>query len=58
MTDQNYLKQLRVPSNDNPLRILTSACLIGTMCGYDGSSYGNYPAVLKLLNFDNVELIK
>jgi uncharacterized protein YbbK (DUF523 family) len=28
------------------------------MCGYDGSDYGKYPSVLKLLNYDNVKLTR
>jgi len=41
----------------NPLRILTSACLTGVTCGYDGSAYGDYPAVLKLKTYQNVRLV-
>ena len=58
MTDRAYLKALRTPTSANPLRILTSACLTGTLCGYDGSANGKYPSVLKLLNYDNVRLIR
>ena len=42
----------------NPLRILVSACLIGVTCGYDGTAYGEYPGVLKLLTYDNVKLLR
>ena len=58
MTDINYLKSLRVPTKENPLRVLVSSCLTGVLCGYDGSANGEYPSVLKLLNYDTVRLIK
>jgi uncharacterized protein YbbK (DUF523 family) len=58
MTDINYLNSLRIPTKENPLRILMSACLTGTLCGWDGSSYGQYPAVLKLSEYDNVKIYK
>ena len=57
MTDKVYLNNLRVPTKDNPLRILFSACLLGEPCGVDGTSYGDYPSVLKFINSDNVKLI-
>ncbi len=57
MTDHDYLNNLRIPGEENPLRILTSACLIGTACGVDGTSYGEYPSVLKLLNYKNVQIV-
>ena len=58
MPDKDYLKKLRIPSNENPLRVLVSACLVGVKCGVDGDDYGDYPSVLKLLNYDNVKLIQ
>ena len=57
MPDKNYLKNLRIPTKENPLRILVSACMIGIKCGIDGTAYGEYPSVLKLMNYDNVKLI-
>lgn len=57
MTDKDYLNNLRIPSKENPLRILSSACLLGEMCGADGTSYGEYPSALKLLQYKNVKLI-
>lgn len=57
MPDKEYIKSLRVPTKDDPLRILVSACLIGIKCGVDGDNYGDYPSVLKLLAFENVKLI-
>lgn len=58
MIDRNYLNNLRVPTKDNPLRILMSSCLIGLKCGYDGSSYGEYPSALKLLKYDTVKIVR
>lgn len=58
MTDKDYLQSLRIPDSAEPLRIMISACLSGVMCGYDGSAYGSYPSVLKLLEYDNVRLVK
>lgn len=58
MTDIEYIKQLRTPSTENPLRILMSACLTGLACGYDGTSYGQYAEALKLLTFDTIKIVK
>lgn len=58
MTDITYLSQLRIPTKDNPLRILMSACLTGITCGYDGTANGEYPGALKLLQYDTVKLTK
>ena len=58
MTDRNYLNSLRIPTVENPLRILMSACLAGITCGYDGSAYGEYPAAMKLLSYGNVRIVK
>lgn len=54
MTDKNHLKSLRIPTEEHPLRVLTSACLIGIKCGADGSSYGHYPHIQELINYKNV----
>lgn len=58
MTDKDFMKQMRKPTKDKPLRILMSACLTGLKCGYDGSSYGENPSALKLLAYDTIKLIK
>lgn len=58
MTDKDFLQSLRIPDSSEPLRIMMSACLSGIMCGYDGSANGVYPSALKLLEFDNVRLIR
>ncbi len=58
MTDKTYLRQLRRPTPDNPLRILMSACLAGITCGYDGTANGEYPSALKLLGYDNVRIVR
>ena len=57
MTDIEYLKSLRTPTKEDPLRILVSACLIGALCGVDGTSNGEYPSVLQLLQYKKVKLI-
>ncbi len=58
MTDRDYLKNLRTPSPEDPLRILVSACLTGILCGYDGSANGEYPSVLKLLQYPTARLVR
>ena len=58
MTDLAYLNALRSPTKDQPLRILMSACLAGMTCGYDGTSYGEYPSALKLLSYETVKVSK
>ncbi|MEO9257176.1 MAG: DUF523 domain-containing protein [Crocinitomicaceae bacterium] len=58
MTDKHYLSNLRIPTKENPLRILMSACLAGIACGFDSSTYGEYPSVLKLLQYDTVKIVK
>lgn len=58
MPDKEYLRRLRHPTSENPLRILVSACLLGVKCGVDGDNYGEYPGVLNLLNYKNVKLIQ
>ena len=58
MSDREYLKQLRVPTRENPLRILMSAYLAGITCGYDGTANGEYPSALKILNYDTVKVIR
>ena len=58
MTDQAYLRALRQPTPEDPLRVLVSACLTGITCGFDGTANGEYPSVLKLLPYDNVRLLK
>lgn len=57
MTDKEYLNNLRIPTKENPLRILSSACLLGELCGVDGTSNGTYPSALKLMNYENVKLV-
>lgn len=56
MTDIGYMKQLRKPTQENPLKILMSACLTGITCGFDGSANGEYPSALKLLKYNNVKI--
>lgn len=56
MTDKAYLHALRTPTEENPLRILFSACILGTLCGADGSSYGEYPHIKDLAARANVKV--
>ena len=56
MTDKAFLQTLRVPTENDPLRVLVSACLIGTLCGADGSSYGQYPHIIALSKKPNVKI--
>lgn len=58
MTDREYLKQLRTPTKDNPLRILMSACLSGITCGYDSTANGEYPTALKILQYNTAKVVK
>ncbi|WP_317898707.1 DUF523 domain-containing protein [Aurantibacillus circumpalustris] len=58
MTDKTHLNNLRVPTKENPLRILMSACLTGLTCGYDGTANGEYPSALKFLKYDTVKIVK
>lgn len=56
MTDLNYIKSLRNPTTENPLRILMSSCLKGIKCGYDGTANGEYPSALKVLQYNTVKV--
>ena len=58
MPDKEFIKRLRIPTKEEPLRILVSSCLVGVKCGVDGDNYGEYPSVLKLLKYDTVKLIQ
>ena len=58
MTNKNLIKHIRKPTKEKPLRILMSSCLTGLKCGYDGSSYGEYPSTLKLLKYDSVKIVR
>jgi uncharacterized protein YbbK (DUF523 family) len=58
MPDREYLRQLRRPTEAEPLRVLVSACLTGITCGYDGSANGEYPSVLRLLANPRIRLIR
>ena len=58
MTDIDYLRKLRIPTKDTPLRLLMSACLSGITCGWDGTANGEYPTALKILKYDTVRVVK
>lgn len=57
-TDKSYVKRLRTPTIEDPLRVLVSACLTGILCGVDGTANGEYPSVLKLMGCDTVRVIR
>lgn len=57
MTDRDFLRNLRIPDDAQPLRILMSACLKGVMCGYDGTANGDYPSAKKFLEYSNVKIV-
>lgn len=58
MTDSDYLNNLRIPTREDPLRILMSACLTGITCGFDGTANGEYPSALKFLTYDTLKIVK
>lgn len=58
MTDREYLRGLRQPTQQDPLRILMSACLTGIACGYDSTANGEYPSALKLLQYSTVKVTR
>ncbi len=41
-----------------PMRVMTSACIGGELCGVDGSSNGEYPLARRLLALPNVHVVK
>ena len=41
----------------NPMRILVSGCLSGALCGYDGTSYGDYPNIQRLIRMPNLQVV-
>jgi uncharacterized protein YbbK (DUF523 family) len=43
---------------ENPFKLLVSACLSGEKCGTDGTSYGEYSWILKLMNLPNVSPVR
>ncbi len=51
------LTSVKIPDKEHPLIILVSACLKGIKCGVDGDHYGEYPSVLRLLNYSNVKIV-
>lgn len=56
VTNRQLIDQLRIPTEENPLRILMSACLSGVQCGFDGTANGVYPSALKFLEYRNVNV--
>lgn len=58
MTDRDYLRQLRIPTAAEPLRVLMSACLAGITCGYDGTANGEYPSALRILKYNTARVVR
>ncbi|MFZ4786315.1 MAG: DUF523 domain-containing protein [Flavobacteriales bacterium] len=58
MTDRDYLRQLRIPTTAEPLRVLMSACLAGITCGYDGTANGEYPSALRILKYNTARVVR
>lgn len=44
-------------TSERPFRVLTSGCLLGQLCGVDGSSNGEYPWMKKLAQLPNVQAV-
>jgi uncharacterized protein YbbK (DUF523 family) len=58
MTRIESIRQLRRPDPERPMPILFSACLTGLLCGYDGSSYGDFPVLTTLLQSPAVRVVR
>lgn len=58
MIDKDYLHSLRESTYSDPLRIMVSACLTGIACGYEATDYGDHPSVLRLLQYENVHIVR
>lgn len=54
---ETYLHALRIPTKEDPLRVLSSACLLGALVGVDGTDNGTYPSALRLMQYETVKLI-
>ncbi|WP_051203580.1 DUF523 domain-containing protein [Hugenholtzia roseola] len=57
-TSHDFINNLRLPTKENPLRILMSACLAGVPCGYDQTANGVYPSALKILSYPTAKVIR
>lgn len=55
LPDQTYLSTALNASGK--IRILLSGCLSGRLCGWDGSSYGEYPVVQQLIAHSKIETV-
>lgn len=49
------LRAWRPFTQEQPLRLLLSACLSGVRCGVDGTANGDYPWIRKLMALPNVK---
>lgn len=50
-----HILDLRTPTEENPLRVFTSACLAGELVGVDGSTNGFYPIMPRLMAYSNLK---
>lgn len=58
MHRKDSIAAFRKADEKHPLRIMVSACLAGTLCGYDGTSNGVYPQMGSLLSSPNVAITR
>lgn len=52
-----WFDALRMPSPEEPLRILLSACLSGRACGWEGTDYGGWAPFAKLAALPTVHVV-
>src|SRR4028119_1616618 len=57
LPSESFIAALPQPTPEAPWRILFTACLAGQPCGYDGSSYGEHPGALRLMQLPNIQAI-
>ena len=53
--DPTAVAALRVPTPEDPLRVLVSGCLAGLSCGIDGTDYGMGKVLFELLALPTVK---
>lgn len=58
MTPTEKIQALRTPTPKQPLRVLFSACLTGLLVGYDGSSCGTHPHLLRYLQSPRLKAVR
>lgn len=55
LPDLTFLDSLPKPTAESPLPVLFSACLAGTLCGFDGTDNGSYPVAQSLLKLPQIK---